>query len=137
VRGEKLSEASAYVMEDIQKKMESANSRLASYLRKSSRAVSAKKDVESYEKELGVILDLLEKTLEEYPGDGELKGFSERFYNFYSTRKNETFQAQMDKISNFLSDLKSLVHWRKMETAYGRTLGFSDFRSLRGESKKR
>jgi hypothetical protein len=46
-------------------------------------------------------------------------------------------REQLEKLSHLVSDLKSMVHWRKMETSYGKTLGFSNFRSLRGESRKR
>ena len=132
-----MTEASAYVVEDIQGKLESAYKRFVGYLRKSSRAISAKKDIEIYEKELGKILQIFEKTVDEYPEDEEIKKLADRFSLFYSKRHSLENQEQKDSISHLLSDLKSMVHWRKMETAYGRTLGFSNFRSLRSESKKR
>lgn len=130
-------EASAYVLEDIQKELDTAHASLSSYLRKSSRAVSAKQDRAAYEKGLEGFLGALERTMGEYPHDEELKRFYERFYAFYSQRNDLDPRDQLEKISSLLSDLKSMVHWRKMETSYGRSLGFSDFRSLRGESKKR
>ena len=132
-----MTEASAYVLEEIQGKLESADKRLADYLRKSTRAISAKKDMEGYENGLKETLNLLERTVEEYPEDGEMKKITDRFSIFYSARHSGSMEAQRAGVSNILADLKSMVHWRKMETAYGRTLGFSDFRSLRGESKKR
>jgi hypothetical protein len=132
-----LSEASAYVLEGIQTKLESAIGKLSLYLRKSRRSISAKKDIQDYNRELSEINSLLEKTNEEYPDDGDLKKISERFYAFNSEKNNLSDEDQKEKLSFILSELKSLAHWRKMETAYGRTLGFSDFRSLRGESKKR
>jgi hypothetical protein len=132
-----LTETSAYVVEEIQEKLESTYKRLISYLRKSSRSISAKNDIELYEKELGDILQIFDKTASEYPEDEEMKKIADRFSLFYSRRHSQDGQGQKETISHLISDLKSLVHWRKMETAYGRTLGFSNFRSLRGESKKR
>lgn len=132
-----MTEASPYILEEIQQNLESAYSKLIQYLRKSSRAISAKKDLEGYEKKLGAVLGVFERTLKEYPNDEELKKIFERFSSFYIVRRSEAIQEQKETVSNLLRDLKSMVHWRKMETSYGRTLGFSDFRSLRGESKKR
>ncbi len=132
-----MTETSAYVVEEIQGKLESAYKRLISYLNKSNRSISAKKDIEMYEKELGDILKIFDKTVEEYQKDEEMKKIADRFSLFYSKRHNEEGPGQKETISHLISDMKSLVHWRKMETAYGKTLGFSNFRSLRGESKKR
>ncbi|NIM45692.1 MAG: hypothetical protein GTO54_08740, partial [Nitrososphaeria archaeon] len=47
-----MTDASAYILEDIQRKLEEAKSHLSEYLRKSSRAISAKKNLEDYEKVL-------------------------------------------------------------------------------------
>jgi hypothetical protein len=132
-----VTEASAYLVEEIQEKIESALNKLNSYLRKSSRAISAKKDLADYEKELGEVLQLFERTVAEYPEDAEIIKLFEKFSSFFSKRHSEDGPGQKDRVSSILGDLKSMVHWRKMETAYGKTLGFSNFRSLRGESKKR
>jgi DNA topoisomerase VI subunit B len=132
-----VTEASAYVVEEIQGKLESAHKKLVNYLRKSSRSISAKKEIVNYEKELDEVLKIFDKSVEEYPEDEEMKKIADRYSSFYSRRHSEDGQGQKETLSHLISDLKSLVHWRKMETAYGRTLGFSNFRSLRGESKKR
>jgi hypothetical protein len=132
-----VTEASAYVIEDIQGEMESAYKILSSFSRKSSRSISAKRDQQNYEKKLGEILKIFERKGEEYPDDEEMLKFSERFSNFYSERRGMDSREQLEKLSHLVSDLKSMVHWRKMETSYGKTLGFSNFRSLRGESRKR
>ncbi len=108
-----------------------------SYSNKVIRSISAKKELEEYEKELSEVLRLLEKTADNYPDDIEIKKISDRFSSFYAARHEGSVDKQKEKVSNFIGELKSLVHWRKMETAYGKTLGFSDFRSLRSESKKR
>jgi hypothetical protein len=132
-----VTEASAYVIEEIQGEMESAYKILSSFSRKSSRSISAKRDQQNYEKKLGEILKIFERKGEEYPDDEEMLKFSERFSNFYSERRGMDSREQLEKLSHLVSDLKSMVHWRKMETSYGKTLGFSNFRSLRGESRKR
>jgi hypothetical protein len=132
-----VTEASAYVIEVIQGEMESAYKILSSFSRKSSRSISAKRDQQNYEKKLGEILKIFERKGEEYPDDEEMLKFSERFSNFYSERRGMDSREQLEKLSHLVSDLKSMVHWRKMETSYGKTLGFSNFRSLRGESRKR
>jgi hypothetical protein len=125
------------VVEEIQGELESAYKILSSFSRKSSRAISAKRDQQNYEKQLGELLKIFEKKGEEYPDDEEMHKFSERFSNFYSERRGISVKEQLEKLSHLVSDLKSMVHWRKMETSYGKTLGFSNFRSLRGESRKR
>lgn len=132
-----MTEASAYVVEEIEGKLESSIKMLVSALRKSRRSISGKKDLASYEKGLDQVRGLLDKTVEEYPEDGELKKIVDRFSSFYSEKGLISVEEQKEKLSNISSDLKSIVHWRKMETAHGGTLGFSDFRSLRSESKKR
>ncbi len=132
-----MTDASAYILEDIQRKLEEAKSHLSEYLRKSSRAISAKKNLEDYEKVLAGALSILEKTVDEYPEDEELSKINRRLNAFYNKRKNVDHSDHKENVSNIISDLKSLAHWRKMETAYGRTLGFSDFRSLRGKVEKR
>jgi hypothetical protein len=132
-----VTEASAYVVEEIQGELESAYKTLSRFSRKSSRAISAKRDQQNYEKQLGELLKIFEKKGEEYPDDEEILKFSERFSNFYSERRGMKSKEQLEKLSHLVSDLKSMVHWRKMETSYGKTLGFSNFRSLRGESRKR
>lgn len=132
-----MSDASAYVLEEIQEMLEKTLNMLVSYSRKSSRAISARRDLEEYEKGLKEVLGRFERTVDEYPEDEEVKKILDRFQAFFTERHNEDAQEQKERISHILSDLKSMVHWRKMETAYGKTLGFSDFRSLRGESKKR
>ncbi|GBE18409.1 hypothetical protein BMS3Abin16_01009 [archaeon BMS3Abin16] len=132
-----MTEASAYVVEEIEEKLESSVKMLLSALRKSRRSISGKKDLASYEQGLEGVLRLFDKTVEEYPEDQELKKIVDRFSSFYSEKGLIDEQAQKEKLSNISSDLKSLIQWRKLETAHGRTLGFSDFRSLRSESKKR
>jgi len=132
-----VSDASAYVVEEIQGMLEKVLKKLVSYSRKSSRAISAKRDLEDYEKGLKEVLSRFEHTTAEYPEDEDMKKVLDRFQSFYTDRHSVDAKEQKEKISHILADLKSMVHWRKMETAYGKTLGFSDFRSLRGESKKR
>ncbi len=132
-----MTEASAYVVEEILEKLESSVKMLLSAINKSRRSISGKKDLASYEQGLKGVRGLFDKTVEEYPEDRELKKIEDRFSSFYSEKGLIDEQAQKEKLSNIASDLKSLVHWRKMETAHGGTLGFSDFRSLRSESKKR
>jgi hypothetical protein len=78
-----VTEASAYVIEEIQGKMESAYSKLFNYLRKSSRAISAKKDLADYESDLEKTIKIFETTLKDFPDDEELKKASERFSSFY------------------------------------------------------
>jgi hypothetical protein len=132
-----MTEASAYVLEDIQGTFDAAYKRLVNYSRKSSRAISAKKDLAEYDRLLSEVFETFEKTALEYPDDEETNKLSIRFSSFFSERHNADIKQQKERISHLLTDLKSLVHWRKMETAYGKTLGFSNFRSLRGESRKR
>jgi hypothetical protein len=132
-----VTEASAYVVEEIEEKLESSYKMFLSALRKSRRSISGKKDLASYEQGLEGVLKLFNKIVEEYPEDKDLKKIEERFSSFYSEKGLIDEQAQKEKLSNISSDLKSLVHWRKMESAHGGTLGFSDFRSLRSESKRR
>jgi len=132
-----MTEASAYVLEEIGEQLEQALKRLQAYLRKSSRAISAKRDFQEYESSLSAVRERLERTALEYPGDEELGRVSSHFSKFYLDRHALEPKAQRERVDRFVSDLKSMAHWRKMETAYGRSLGFSDFRSLRGESKKR
>ncbi len=132
-----MTNASAYTLEEIQSKMENAQDSLVAYLRKSSRSMSAKKDVEDYETHIESTLKLLEKTLKEYPNDNEMQALFDRFKSFDSSRKERDPSAQKEMLIKILGDLKSIAHWRKMETAYSSSLGFSDFRNLRGDSKKR
>lgn len=132
-----MTNASAYTVEEIQNKMEEAQNSLVTYLRKSSRSISAKKDVDDYESQIESTLKIFEKTLKEYSNDNELQSLFERFKSFNSSRKEHDPSAQKEMLIKILSDIKSLAHWRKMETAYSSSLGFSDFRNLRGDSKKR
>lgn len=132
-----MTEASAYLVEELQGKLESAYNKLISHLRKSSRAISAKEDLANYYREIEDILKKFNKAIEEYPDDDELGKVFDRFSAFFAIRHEMEAKEQKETVSHLISDLKSMAHWRKMETAYGKTLGFSDFRNLRGGSNKR
>ncbi len=106
-----MTEASAYVVEEIEEKLESSIKMLLSALRKSRRSISGKKDLASYEHGLEGVLSLFDKTVKEYPEDRELIKIGDRFSSFYSEKGLLDDQAQKVKLSNISSDLKSLVHW--------------------------
>lgn len=132
-----MTEASAYTVEDVEKKIQTAYDKLLSYSRKSKRAISAKQDLEAYESSLKSSMKELDRSLLDYPDDTEMRKIADRVASFITNRHNDDLNTQKTKLNDIITDLKSISHWRKMESSRGSSLGFSDFRSLRGESKKR
>jgi hypothetical protein len=118
--------ASAYTLEDLLEILDGAYGALID------------QDQEVYEKKLGGAKDELDTLLEKYPDDDELKEYSAEYTSFLE-RREEGLKREVEKkkLSSLVSDLRHMIHWRKLGMSSGKDLPFKDYRSLRGEVGRR
>jgi hypothetical protein len=91
-----------------------------------------------YESELDSITRKLEKTIEKYPNDEEIKVYFNDFLSFIEERKKGMKpEKEKKEISEFLSNLRHIIEWRKLGMSSGSRLPYKDYRSLRGERGRR
>ncbi len=113
---------SAYTLEGTVKKFENAYNSLID------------NNMQEYASILNDIEDELGKTIAKYPEDDELKEFFTGFESFLKDKKAGEVIDEKDRISKFLSEIKQIVHWRKVDMSSGKDLQFKDYRSLRGKT---
>jgi predicted RNase H-like nuclease (RuvC/YqgF family) len=118
--------ASAYTLDDLLEILDRAHG-----------ALIDKREAE-YEKNLSAAKEELENLLAKYPEDEELKEYSAEYTSFLE-RKEEGLKREIEKkkLSALVSDLRQLIHWRKLGMSSGKDLPFKDYRSLRGEVGRR
>jgi hypothetical protein len=129
--------ASAYTIEDIVELLEDANSSFLDYLRLKEEERKAKK-IEEYEGKLKAAYDMTAKTTGKYPEDTEFRDYFKRFSALMKKREEGiSVEKEREMLEDFLSKMRHLVHWRKLEISAGKDLPFGDYRSLRGERGRR
>lgn len=118
--------ASAYTLDDLLEILDRAYG-----------ALIDKKEAD-YEKDLSAAKEELENLLEKYPDDEDLKEYSAKYASFLE-RREEGLKREIEKkkLSALVSDLRQLIHWRKLGMSSGKDLPFKDYRSLRGEVGRR
>ncbi len=113
--------ASAYTLDDLLEILDGAYGALID------------KNEAEYEKGLSAAKEELENLLEKYPDDEDLKEYSAEYASFLE-RREEGLKREIEKkkLSALVSDLRQLIHWRKLGMSSGKDLPFKDYRSLRG-----
>jgi hypothetical protein len=120
-----LVKTSAYTLEETVEKFENACHSLID------------DNVQEYVSMLKDIEDELGNTIAKYPEDDEIKEFFADFESFLKDKKSGESVDEKDRLSKFLSDMKHIVHWRKLDMSSGKDLQFKDYRSLRGNAGTR
>jgi predicted RNase H-like nuclease (RuvC/YqgF family) len=118
--------ASAYTLDDLLEILDRAHGALID------------KDKGEYEKSLKSAEEELKNLLNKYPQDEELEEYRGEYASFLE-RREEGLKREVEKkrLSSLVSDLKQMIHWRKLGMSSGKDLPFKDYRSLRGEAGRR
>ncbi len=118
--------ASAYTLEDLLEILDGAYGALID------------KNMEEYEGKLRRAQGELASLLEKYPDDDELKDYRSEYASFLD-RREEGLKREVEKkkLSSLVSDLRHMIHWRKLGMSSGKDLPFKNYRSLRGEVGRR
>jgi len=113
-------EASAYTLDEILEKMNSAYGEMID------------QNYEEYGRIIKEIKERLEKLVTRYPEDEELSEYRGHFMGYYNDIGEVEREKEKEELAWIKSELNHIVHWRKLGMSAGRVLPFSDYRSKRG-----
>ncbi|MFQ6105554.1 MAG: hypothetical protein ACE5NL_00585 [Candidatus Hydrothermarchaeaceae archaeon] len=113
-------------MEEIAEKLEEAYSKFVARNRS------------GYEVTINSITREVEALVKKYPRDREVKDYL-NMLNAFHERKEGCMDPKEEKqrILSLISDLKQMVHWRKVGMSSGMELPYKDYRRMRGETGRR
>jgi|GEM_PF-1445235 len=134
-----MSDASGYLVSEIERSVDSAFSLLSEHLAAGEMRIKSKERARDYKQALSKCVEKLEDVLEQHPQDSEIKSFHEKFFSFYIEQKEKESYEKKDKekLLKLLEEIREISQWRKIEHASGERLPFGDFRSMREEYKRR
>ena len=116
--------ASAYTLEEIANKLNEAFGMFID-------------EEEAYGETIKGVKEELEKLVNKYPEDNELRDYFKAFEDFYEKREELDRKKEKERLIWLESEINHIVHWRKLGMSAGRVLPFRDFRSMRGETGRR
>lgn len=134
-----MSEASGYLIGDIEQILNNARKNLKEHLSIGSFRITGREKAEKYKKELSRCMEKLEEITANYPDDKEINAFHDKFSSFYVEQREKESYAEDDrkKLDNLIEDIREIAQWRKMEHAAGENLPFGDYRRMRESYRKR
>ena len=134
-----MSEASGYLLGDIEDVLNNARKNLKEHLTVGSFRIKGREKAEKYKKELSNCMEKLEEIVASYPGDKEVNDFYNKFSSFYVEQREKESYAEEDrkKLDKLIENIREIAQWRKMEHAAGENLPFGDYRRMRESYRKR
>lgn len=134
-----MSEASGYLLGDIEEILNSARKNLKEHLSIGSFKIKGREKAEEYKKELSNCMEKLEEIVASYPDDSEINSFYNKFSSFYVDQREKESYGEDDrkKLDKLIEDIREIAQWRKMEHASGESLPFGDYRRMRESYRKR